>query len=192
MKNLRRASIFALAAVVLSVQTGCYGSFNLTKSVLKWNGSAGDKVVVQVLFWAMCIIPIYEVASIVDVVFLNLIEFWTGSNPLAMAPGQKEVKIVEKDGQKFQFTATRNNMHVEALSGKNKGKSIDLNYNAVEKTMYMKSAEGTQKLYHLYSENGQELVDLYKPDGSVVTMDARTTDVALVKATLSSTTVAFK
>jgi len=76
--------LFALAASPLS---GCFGKFALTQKVYKWNNSLGNKFVKTLVFWAFCIIPVYEVVvGFLDPVIFNLIEFWSGSNPLAMGP----------------------------------------------------------------------------------------------------------
>jgi len=36
------------------------------------------------VFWLLVIIPIYEVFLVVDIVVLNLIEFWSGGDPMSM------------------------------------------------------------------------------------------------------------
>ncbi len=70
--------------IVVSLLSGCFGNFALTKKVYQWNDTASDnKFVEQVLFWGMCFIPVYSVAGFIDACFLNLIEFWTDTNPLA-------------------------------------------------------------------------------------------------------------
>jgi len=61
---------------------GCYGSFALTKKMYAWNGTLPNKWVKSlVVFFGGEIV--YGLSATVDVVVLNLIEFWTGSNPLA-------------------------------------------------------------------------------------------------------------
>lgn len=85
----RRAVIalsVSLSLLVSSVAvTGCYGKFALTKKVYDWNGGLGNKFLKSIVFWALVIIPVYEVAGLADVVIFNLLEFWTGSNPIASA-----------------------------------------------------------------------------------------------------------
>jgi hypothetical protein len=79
----------ALALAVSTPLTGCYGSFGLTKKIYKWNGSLGNKFLNTVVMWAFLIIPVYQLASLGDLIIFNLIEFWTGSNPVADANGVK-------------------------------------------------------------------------------------------------------
>ncbi len=75
----RRLLVGALATVA----SGCYGQFALTRKLYEWNGSLGNKFLNTVVMWAFMIIPVYAVVSFVDLIVLNLVEFWTGSNPMA-------------------------------------------------------------------------------------------------------------
>ena len=75
------ASVLGLSA--MSVQ-GCYGSFGLTKKVYKFNGSLGNKWI-NSLFTFVLGGPVYVASGVLDAVIFNLIEFWTGSSPVAAA-----------------------------------------------------------------------------------------------------------
>lgn len=76
----------SVAAVLLAggslFFTNCIGSFSLTKSVIDWNKGVGSKFVNELVFIAFWILPVYEVTAIADLLVLNSIEFWTGSNPM--------------------------------------------------------------------------------------------------------------
>src|SRR4030042_948375 len=102
----------ALAATII-LQTGCYGSFGLTKKVYEFNGSVGDKFINTIVFWAFCIIPVYWVAGFLDIVIFNLLEFWTGSNPIAMNEGDIDQQILKSGDREYMITTTRNNIHIE-------------------------------------------------------------------------------
>lgn len=80
-RTSRRWIVSLILAVMLSTIGGCYGSFNLVKKVHKWNGTLGNKFVNELGFLVMIIVPVYEVAGLIDVIVLNTIEFWTGNNP---------------------------------------------------------------------------------------------------------------
>ena len=105
----------ALTGVMIS-QTGCFGEFGLTRKVYDFNQGVGGKFVNQLVFWAFCVIPVYEVAGVLDVLIFNTIEFWTGSNPVAMAPGETEVQYATVDGHQFRMTAQQNYFSVEELT----------------------------------------------------------------------------
>ncbi len=77
---------FFLSALAPLAATGCYGKFALVSKLHAWNGSLGSKVAQQFVFWAFLILPVYGACMFVDAVILNLIEFWSGKNPLAELP----------------------------------------------------------------------------------------------------------
>ena len=106
-KYLSVALVVALAGSILT--TSCIGSFSLTNKLLSWNKSIGNKFVNEVVFIAFCIVPVYEVTALADVLVLNSIEFWSGNN--AFAKGKKVVDgedgryIVECDGKGYTITS---------------------------------------------------------------------------------------
>jgi hypothetical protein len=63
--------------------SSCIGSFGLSNRLLEWNKNIDSKFVNELVFIAFWIIPVYEVAALADVLVLNSIEFWSGSNPVA-------------------------------------------------------------------------------------------------------------
>ncbi|MGM9852975.1 MAG: DUF3332 domain-containing protein [Muribaculaceae bacterium] len=93
----------ALAVAILggSTLTSCIGSFQLTNKLLTWNRSVGNKFVNELVFVAFWILPVYEISALADVLVINSIEFWSGSNPLAH--GTK--KIQGEDGQIYLVKA---------------------------------------------------------------------------------------
>lgn len=78
-----------LIAALLVTAFGCYGSFNLVNKVYKFNGTLGGKFVNELGFLVMVIVPVYGVATFIDAVILNTIEFWTGKNPMAANNGSQ-------------------------------------------------------------------------------------------------------
>lgn len=104
---------------------GCYGSFGLTKKVYQWNGSIGNKWL-KSLFVFLLGGLVYGFTAFADIVVLNLIEFWTGSNPVAanqtsmdktyadgtkvhadrLSDGRLSVKITAKTGEERSFVLT--------------------------------------------------------------------------------------
>ena len=84
MKNIFKQAVIVLLVVSMAVMSvGCYGSFALTKKVYDWNGSMGNKWVVELVFLVATAVPVYGIAAFVDLYVLNLLEFWTGKNPMA-------------------------------------------------------------------------------------------------------------
>jgi hypothetical protein len=68
--------------------SGCYGPFNLTRRLYRWNSEVGDKWERELVFLVLIILPAYEFAGLADAIAFNSIEFWTGNNPVD-APDQK-------------------------------------------------------------------------------------------------------
>jgi hypothetical protein len=111
---MKKVFFLAAAASIMISQTGCFGSFALVKKVYEFNdGISDNKVVKTLVFYLLNIIPIYGIASFVDVVALNLIEFWTGSNPIAMKTGEVEEQLITMKGEVYKVTATKNKMEFE-------------------------------------------------------------------------------
>src|SRR5690606_39137109 len=113
MKKRNKIIALSLAGMFSLTQTACLCSFNLTQNIHEWNSNATDnKFVNNLLFWVMCIIPVYGVGVFLDAVIFNLVEFWSGSNPIAMEAGEVEKQIYEKDGITYEMKATQNNFEI--------------------------------------------------------------------------------
>ena len=94
--------VIAGATAFVMLGTGCFGSFALTRKVYEFNKGVGDKWMQSIVAWAFCIIPVYGFAVGVDFIILNLVEFWTGTNPVAYGPGQS--RDLDVDGQTLRMT----------------------------------------------------------------------------------------
>lgn len=102
LKSLR---VLLTLALVVSVTAGCYGPFNLTKKLHKWNGEVSqNKWAVEGTFLGLAILPAYFVATIGDAVIFNSIEFWTGNNPIKVA-----TKSIEQGDQQVVLKYDRDN-----------------------------------------------------------------------------------
>ncbi len=162
-----KKSKFIIAVVASSLLfTGCFGSMALTKKVYNWNQNvSGNKVVQSLIFWGMIIVPIYEITSFVDAVFLNTVEFWTGSNPIAMSDGEKEIQVVEnKVNEKFEITATKNRFDIKQLEGENQGITKTYVYNQDKKTWYKLENNKLTKI----SQIEDNMVTLFTPGGKEI------------------------
>jgi ABC-type uncharacterized transport system YnjBCD substrate-binding protein len=164
---------FKLSALLLSatiVLTSCIGSFRLTNNIKDWNESVSSKWVNEVIFIALHIVPVYEIAMFVDGVVLNSIEFWTGSN-LVVEPG--ETKIVQNSqGETIEITALENGYNLS-----NGETSMNLVFNA-EQQIWSAVYDGqtTDLVKIIDSENAQ----LFLADGQVmdITLDAEGVNMA--------------
>ena len=95
--------------------TSCVGSFSLFNKLASWNKDAtGSKFLNEIIF--IVISPAYAVCSVADVLVLNSIEFWSGSNPIASNVG-KTVKVQGQDGRYYAVKTLKNGYEVKAPTG---------------------------------------------------------------------------
>lgn len=154
-----------LLGTFLTLNQACYGPFLLTKKIYNWNGKVGDKFVNSAVMWALIIIPVYSATLFVDFVVLNTVQFWTGTNPLAMKEGEEETQIVQHDENSFRITARRNYLEIEILSGKKAGEKFSLHYLPETNAWIMERGKESQIIAE--GESQKEVV-FYHPDGHKV------------------------
>ena len=93
--------------------TGCFGSFGLTTKLHNWNSSVSSaKFVNELVFLGMCILPVYEFAVLGDLLIFNTIEFWDGTDPLSMAPGEVEESSTQYAGETYTVTKSLNKVSI--------------------------------------------------------------------------------
>ena len=85
--------------------SSCIGSFGLWNSLKDWNQGVSNKFVNELIFLAFHIVPVYEIAYLADVLVLNSIEFWSGSNPTASIG---EVKTVQGENGEYLVKTNEN------------------------------------------------------------------------------------
>ncbi|TAL38902.1 MAG: DUF3332 family protein [Spirochaetes bacterium] len=167
---MKRSFRLVALALVLCISCGamisCYGSYILWHKVYRWNGTIGNqwaRSIVHLLLW---IVPVYEICGIIDFLILNTLEFWTGSNPLAMAPGESETQIVMAHNEAFEITATRNRFDIRQMSGVNAGRAVALVYEPDTLGWYIETPEQNVKVAQM-EEGNIDFVNLIFPDSSV-------------------------
>lgn len=78
----RTIATLLVAAFALS-STACIGRFATSGLVRKFNLTAVQgQWPHELLFFALYVIPVYPLAGTVDILIINSIEFWTGTNPI--------------------------------------------------------------------------------------------------------------
>jgi hypothetical protein len=108
------------------------------------------------VFIAFWIVPVYEISALADILVLNTIEFWSGSNPVAEVG---TVKTVEgKDGL-YAIETTEDGYRVSKQGEDN---VVDLRYDKSTRTWSADADGQTAKLFSF--TDGDEVV-MYLPDG---------------------------
>ncbi len=95
---LRRATAgLLLASLVPAGSLGCFGRFQLLRNVYKFNLDATpDPWMRWFVFLVLNVVPIYGLATTIDLLLANSVEFWTGDNPIEPTPSRRSA--VAPDG----------------------------------------------------------------------------------------------
>ena len=108
-----KVAVLLMAGTLLT--SSCVGSFGLFNKLASWNKSAtNEKFLNELIF--LIISPAYAVCSVVDVLVLNTIEFWSGSNPVAQRVG-KTVNVMGQDGRYYAVTTLRDGYSIKKPTG---------------------------------------------------------------------------
>lgn len=134
----------ALAILFTSTISSCIGSFSAFNNLKDWNQEVTDnKFVNELVFLALNIIPVYGLFLVGDMIVFNLIEFWTGDNPIAMKDGEVQKQNITFKGEVYEMTATKNKMTVANESGEIVSELI---YDEETKTWLVADGENVQKV----------------------------------------------
>ncbi len=125
--------------------TSCIGSFGLSNNLLSWNKSIGNKWVNEVVFFAFWILPVYEICVLADIIVLNTVEFWSGSNPVAAG----EIKQVQGEKGLYTIETTENGYNIT----NELGEEMSLVYNQESKTWSSVAGDEEIQLFTFEDEN---------------------------------------
>ena len=91
---MRKTKVTVLCAIMSGslLFSSCIGSFGLWNKLKDWNQGLGNKFVNEIVFLAFHIVPVYQVAYLADIIVLNSIEFWSGSNPVAQVGTERIIQ----------------------------------------------------------------------------------------------------
>lgn len=162
---MKKKSLTLLVATTLASSvlfSSCIGSFGLTNKLLDWNKNIDSKFVNELVFIAFWIVPVYEISALADVLVLNSIEFWSGSNPVADAG---TVKNVETPNGMYAIETKKEGYHIQK---EGEEKAIDLVFNKTDKSWSVKADGEATKLLQFKSDN--EVV-MFLPDGKEMNVE---------------------
>lgn len=163
---MKRIKLITLLLCITILSSSCLGSFSAFNGLKDWNHTISDnKFVNNLVFWALNIVPVYGLFFVGDAIIFNVIEFWSGTNPLAMNEGDIETQTLVKEGNTYEMIATKNKMTINVIDGKDAGNSLEMFYKPEEKTWYAKKQDGEiiklssmkDGFYMVYLPNGQEI-----------------------------------
>ena len=157
--------------------TSCIGSFKMWNGLKDWNQGVGDKFVNELVFIALHIVPVYEIAYLADLVVLNTIEFWSGSNPMA----SNEVKEIKGENGEYLVKSNNNGY---TITNKDDNQSMDLVYNQETQTW---NAVTDTKNIELVKINNNGTVSINMQNGTSMTVMPDMQGVAAARAAIGST-----
>ena len=156
--------------------SSCIGSFKLWNGMRDWNQGIGNKFVNELVFIALHIVPVYEIAYLADLVVVNTIEFWSGSNPMA----SNEVKEIK--GEKGNYLV-QTNEDGYTITNKDDNMSMNLVYNETNKTWNAVTENESVELIKM-NDDGTATINMQNGTSMTVTPDMQ--GVASVRAAANS------
>ena len=138
---------------------GCYGSYPLFKKVNQLVGQIDGRwgsTAINIICW---IFQVYTVVLFIDLFVLNTVEFWRGSDPLAMNEGESETQVVNYLGDLYKITATKNRFDVYCIDGLRKGESASLVYDPATRVWRGENGAVVQELVRIGQDGTVEAVN---------------------------------
>jgi len=140
-----RAAVVLLAGSFLC--SSCIGSFSLFNKYEKWQCNMTSNKYVNGIVGLILQPIVGSVCLFVDELVLNTIEFWTGSNPLAINQIQN---VKGQDGRYYAVKTLKDGYEVKAPNGEvtlfthdSKTESWSITQNGVTKEIIRFNADGT-------------------------------------------------
>lgn len=176
MRKSKSMMVYAVLAGSI-LFTSCIGSFKLWNNLKDWNQGVGNKFVNELVFIALHIVPVYEIAYLADVIVFNSIEFWSGSNPVA----SNETKEIKGENGDYLVTSNENGY---TITNKEDNQSMDLVYNKESKTW---NAVTETENIELVKMNDNGTVSINMQNGTSMTVMPDMQGVAAARAAIGST-----
>ena len=173
---MRKSKMTLVCAVLAGSMlfTSCIGSFKLWNNLKDWNQGVSNKFVNELVFIALHIVPVYEIAYLADVLVLNSIEFWTGSNPVA----SNETKEIKGENGEYLVQTNENGY---TITNKEDNQSMDLVYNEETKTWNAVTENENIELVKL-NDNGTVSINMQNGTSMTVMPDMQGVAAARIAA----------
>lgn len=170
-KTLKSIILLMVGAVLMN---SCIGSFGLFKKVLTWNKSATNSKFLNELIFIL-ISPAYVLCGTADLLVLNTIEFWSGSNPMAKNVGKTE-NVMGSDGRLYAVTALKDGYEIKDADGN----IVDFKFDEKDQTWSVEK-DGVKTTLLKIKDN--DTAEIYLKDGK--TMDVALNDQGVYEARMA-------
>ncbi|MBP2673274.1 MAG: hypothetical protein H6Q84_114 [Deltaproteobacteria bacterium] len=92
-----------LAAILCAFSAGCFGKFQMTRTMYDVNRSVEQPYLRSAVTWVF-LLPVYGLTGLLDFLVFNTIEFWTGENPISQ---DNVTKVYERGDGKTVLALSR-------------------------------------------------------------------------------------
>ena len=116
----------------------------------------------ELVFIAFWIVPVYEISMLADVLVINSIEFWSGSNPVADVGSVKTINA--KDGV-YTVETKADGYHIQK---EGEAEAVDLVFNEADQSWSVEANGESSKLLRF---TGDDEVVMYLPDGKEMNVE---------------------
>ena len=128
--------------------------------LLSWNQQVGSKFVNELVFFAFWILPVYEVAGLADILVINSIEFWSGSNPMA-----KGEKVIEGENGRYMVNCDGKGYTIKSEAD---GSVVRLDFDEADRSWSVNVNDESYKLMTFIDDSH---VALPTPDGGMTIVE---------------------
>jgi hypothetical protein len=188
MKIIRYSVLLLTLGSITITQTGCFGTFALTRKAYNWHdGVSNNKFVKSLLLWIPMAI-VYSITAMLDVVIFNLIEFWSGSNPLSMNEGDHEEQLVTFKGERFRIEATKDTFTTTQLSGEKAGEVRILKFDRTTRTWIYTDSKVCGQPVMTFLDDEANAVRVYTGNGAMDLSQADLANTAVLQGKLAACT----
>ena len=131
--------------------SSCFvGQYGLWNKYIGWQNQMTDNKYVNAIA-GLILVPIAgTLCTLADVLVLNSIEFWSGSNPIAANNIGKTQQVMGQDGRYYAVTTLKNGYEIKAPTGEityfihnAENDSWSMEQNGVQKEIFRFNSDGT-------------------------------------------------
>lgn len=160
-----KAIAVALTMSMLALtSTGCIGRMALGKKVLAWNLETTDSQWGREgIFFLLYLIPVYPTCGAIDLLIINSIEFWSGTNPIS-----GEDRLAFAGDQKFAVAEDGS----QGVSTLREDGSIDLEVRTADGEPHFVNLQRDDDRIVARDAEGREIASVDRTTGEVQHLDA--------------------
>ena len=98
--------------------SSCFvGKYGLWNKYISWQNNMTNNKYVNAIVGLILVPIVGSICTLVDVLVLNSIEFWSGTNPMAANNIGKTQQVMGQDGRYYAVTTLKNGYEVKAPTG---------------------------------------------------------------------------